>query len=142
MSTTASLPPRVAEHKRLALFVIVGTVNTAICYALFALLVHAFGWHYNLALVADYAFGTLLGYVLHRLSTFADRKPLRRAFRKYTLALVVAFIVNLLLLDALVAHAWLNPLVAQALAMSVATLASYVLQKHWVFRAHGKTAAS
>ena len=138
MSAMASIQPsrRSAETRRLVVFVVVGTVNTAICYALFAVLVYAYGCHYNVALVADYAFGTMLGYVLHRLSTFADRKPLRRAFRKYTLALVATFVVNLILLDLLVERDWLNPLAAQASAMSVATLASYVLQKHWVFRSH------
>jgi putative flippase GtrA len=124
----------VAEWKRLFVFGAAGTLNTAVCYALFAGLVQV-GCHYNLALAADYAFGIVLGYLLHRMSTFADRKDVRQAFGKYTVALVATFLANLALLNLLVALRLLGPLAAQLVAMSVATLASYGLQKQWVFRA-------
>jgi putative flippase GtrA len=124
---------RLVELKRLFVFSATGTLNTAVCYALFAVLVQA-GCHYNLALAADYALGIVLGFVLHRLSTFADRKHLHRAFGKYLVALVAMFLVNLALLDLLVALDMLGPLAAQLVAMCAATLASYALQKDWVFR--------
>lgn len=130
------LPDQKLELRRLMLFTVMGTLNTVVCYALFAALVHWAGWHYNLALVADYAFGIGLGYVLHRGSTFADRKHLSQAFGKYTVTLVATFLLNLALLDAIVALDLLEPLTAQAVAMTAVTLASYLLQKHWVFRAH------
>ncbi len=122
--------------RRLMVFGMVGTVNTVVCYALFAALVHVFEWDYNLALVADYAFGAGLGYGLHRVATFADRKHVKQAFGKYALTLVITFLANLLLLDVMVRRRWFDPLVAQALAMGMVTLLSYALQKHWVFRSH------
>src|ERR1700675_3135394 len=102
------------ELRRLALFTVVGTLNTAVCYALFAMLVHWAQWHYNLALVADYAFGIVLGFVLHRVSTFADRMHGRQEFGKYTVTLIATFLLNVALLDLIVERRWLEPLAAQA----------------------------
>jgi len=129
------LSPRQVELRRLILFTGVGTLNTGVCYAFFALLVYL-DCHYNLALAADYLFGIGLGYVLHRLSTFSDRKHVKQAFGKYTLVLVATFLVNLVLLDWIVYEKWLDLLSGQAVAMTGATLLSYFLQKHWVFRSH------
>ena len=129
-------PEQKVELRRLIVFGVVGSLNSIICYALFAALVHLLGWHYNLALVADYVFGSILGYMLHRLSTFADRTHLRQAFSKYAVTLFLAFLANLIVLDAIVQLGLLDPLPAQLAAMSVATLVSYGLQKSWVFRSH------
>ena len=132
------LPQQRIELRRLIVFGVVGTLNTAICYALYAALVEWADWNYRLALVADYAFGIVLGYVLHRLSTFADRRNLKQAFGKYTVALVGAFLLNYVALEWLVERQLLGALAAQAVAMIFATLASFLLQKHWVFRSHDR----
>ncbi|MGD9723739.1 MAG: GtrA family protein [Pirellulales bacterium] len=128
------------EIRRLAIYLAVGGLNTAICYALFAALIHYGRWHYQAALVADYGFGIVLGYALHRGSTFADRAHLRRAFSKYTLTTALTFVANFALLDAIVRLAILEPLSGQAIAMATVTAVSYGAQKHWVFRSHGEQA--
>lgn len=122
--------------RRMLVFSAVGSLNTAICYALFALLVEFCLWHYELALAVDYAFGIVVGYGLHRLTTFGDRQQLRRAFSKYTVTLIATFLANFALLAAIVRAGWLDPLAAQAVAMTAVTLASYMAQKNWVFRSH------
>ncbi len=128
------------ELRRFVVYSTVGTLNTAICYLLFAMLVDWFAWHYHLALAADYGFGILLGYALHRTSTFADRRHLQGAFGKYTFTLLLTFAANFVMLDALVRWELFGPLAGQAIAMSAATLVSYAVQKEWVFRSHGETA--
>jgi putative flippase GtrA len=130
------------EIRRLVVYAAVGTLNTALCYAVFAALVHLCAWHHDLALAADYAFGIVAGYVLHRISTFADRKQLRQAFGKYTVTLLATFAANFVLLDLLVRGGALGPLVGQAVAMTVVTLASYRAQVLWVFRSHVEAAAA
>jgi putative flippase GtrA len=124
------------EIRRLFVFGVMGTLNTAACYAFFALLVRFFDWDYNLALVVDYGFGALLGYSLHRAGTFADRKHVRQAFGKYAVTLVLAFLLNLAVLNATVQVFQLNPLPAQAIAILFITVFSYVMQRFWVFRSH------
>lgn len=124
------------EIRRLIVFATVGTLNTAVCYALYAALVHALAWHHNAALVADYALGSVAGFVSHRLATFADRKHVRRALGKYLLTLVATFLLNAILLNAIVISRLLGPLLGQAAAMTLVTMVSYLMQKHWVFRSH------
>jgi putative flippase GtrA len=126
----------VSEVRRLLVFGVMGTLNTAICYALFATLVHAYAWHYNAALVVDYGFGVMLGFALHRQATFADRTHLRGALGKYTVTLGAAFLIDLATLNLLIATGMLGPLVARAIAVLLVTTFSYLLQKHWVFRSH------
>lgn len=126
------------ELKRLIVFGTVGSFNTIVCYALYAALVHTADWHHNAALVADYAFGAGLGFTTHRLSTFADRKHVKHPFGKYLTTLVVSFLLNLTLLNCIVATRLLNPLAGQAAAIGMVTLVSYMLQKHWVFRSHSE----
>ena len=92
----------------LLLYGVVGTANTLVCYALYVALLKLLHWDYNLALVADYGFGIVLGYALHRFSTFADRTHIRGAFGKYTVTLISSFFVNLALLDAMVRMQWLD----------------------------------
>lgn len=129
-------PEQTIEIRRLVVFGLVGSINTAITYALFAALLHGVGLHYNLALILDYAFGSVLGFLTHRASTFADRTHVRQAYGKYVMALVAAFLTNLLALDLIVGQGWLGPLAAQAVALGLATALSYVLQRQWVFRSH------
>ncbi|MEX2113056.1 MAG: GtrA family protein [Pirellulales bacterium] len=133
---------RAIELRRFVVYGAVGAVNTAICYLFFAALVHWCQWHHHLALAADYAFGVGLGYAMHRASTFADRRHLRGALGKYTITLALTFVANFVLLDALVRWTPLGPLVAQAIAMTAATLVSYSVQTRWVFRSHGEASPS
>lgn len=124
------------EIRRLIVFATVGTLNTAVCYALYAALVHLLAWHHNSALVADYAFGAAVGFVSHRLATFADRKHVKRALGKYLLTLIVTFLLNAILLNAILVSRLLGPLSGQAVAMTLVTMVSYLMQKHWVFLSH------
>ncbi|HTM56435.1 MAG TPA: GtrA family protein [Pirellulales bacterium] len=125
-----------SELRRLITFGLVGTCNTAICYALYAALVHWLQWHHNFALVADYCFGAMLGFLTHRGSTFADRTHLKLAFGKYLTALGISFSLNMALLNAIMWTGLLGALAAQAGALVFVTIVSYLMQRNWVFRSH------
>jgi putative flippase GtrA len=124
------------ELRRLVVFGIMGSLNTGVCYVAYAALVHALAWDYRLALVADYCFGAVLGFLLHRVATFADRKHVRLAFGKYVATLVLAFLLNFAVLDWTVRRMLLDPLAGQAVALIFVMAMSYLMQKHWVFRSH------
>ena len=128
-----SLPWNV-ELRRMLVFVAVGALNTAVCYALFAALVHLAQCHHHTALVGDYALGIAVGYLLQRFATFADRKHVERTLPKYVAAYVAAFALNLAVLDVLVRWLVFGPLAAQAVGLVVVTLTSYTVQQRWVFR--------
>ena len=123
---------------RLVRFGLAGGVTTLVTYGIYVVLL-GFGVHFNAALALEYGVGILLGFGLNRIFTFGDRRDLERPFVRYVATYVAVFGLNLVLLNALVLTG-LHPVPAQALALGLATLASYVLQRNWVFRARPEPA--
>ncbi len=117
---------------RLIRFGPVGGVNTVVTYGVYVWII-LLGVHYNTALACEYVVGIVLGYLLNRIWTFSDRVHLEHPFKKYIATYAGVFLINLVFLNALV---WLSihPLPAQVVALGLATLASYLLQRNWVFK--------
>lgn len=131
-SSPSSRAGKWGDLTRLFKFAFVGGFNTVVTYVLYLVLLEL-GLHFNLALALEYVFGIVLGYVLNRVWTFSDRKTGTRAFHKYVVTYLAVFAINFALLNAIV-RLGMGPGPAQAIALMAATLASYVLQKNWVFR--------
>ncbi len=119
--------------KQLAKFNLVGVVNTAVTYALYAGLVLA-GMSHLWALVLDYAAGIALGFWLNRTFTFHSREPWLPALGRMTATYIPLLALNEVLLFALVDGMQMNKLVAQAGALGAIGLLSFVVQKLFVFR--------
>lgn len=120
------------DLSRLIRFGLVGGVNTVVTYGVYAGII-LLGVHYNSALACEYVVGIILGYFLNRIWTFSDRVHLEHPFKKYLATYAGVFLINLVFLNALV---WLSfhPLPGQVVALGLATLASYMLQRNWVFK--------
>ena len=120
------LPPHLAR------FLVAGALNTGLFYALYVLLVYA-GVHYGLALVIEYAGGTVSGYLLNKHWTFADRRVVRHGFLRYSVAYVLLYLLNVALLSLLVESGLLGPVVGQLVMLFVLTASSFLVQRFWVF---------
>lgn len=127
-------------------FLIAGGSNTAITFALYALLVEQ-DVDYNLALTITYVLGIALGFLINRLWTFtsidngleentlnSNQQSVSSQFGRYILVYLFIFVVNLLTLNLLVQLFGLNPIVSQLFAIGLSTVCSYFLQKSWVFK--------
>jgi putative flippase GtrA len=119
-------------------FTIVGGINTAVGYGLFALFYLLFGkWiGYIASLYASYFFATLLAFYLHRRFTFrvAGTGSLLMDFLRFQGVYVIALIINTVALPLLVELAHMHALVAQALIVILTTVLSYVGHKFFSFR--------
>ncbi|HAY47217.1 MAG TPA: hypothetical protein DCY55_13185 [Gammaproteobacteria bacterium] len=113
-------------------FLVAGAANTAVNYSLFVLLVYV-GVHYNIALVIEYVCGICLGYVLNRYWTFSSTTSKRKDFPRYIALYVAVFLLNAVILNALVLFDIAGPIVGQLIALCAATLLSFQLQNKWVF---------
>ena len=115
-------------------FLSVGVVNTVIGL----LIIYAAKWFFHLGdIVANacgYSIGLLISFTLNSRWTFAYTGPQLRAFVKFLLVTLVAYLVNLLTVLVAVHYFELNGYVAQALGIPPFTLTSYFLSKHLVFR--------
>jgi len=119
-------------------FLVAGALNTGLFYALYVVLV-TLGVHYTLALVIEYAGGTVSGYLLNKHWTFADREAARHGFLRYSLAYVGLYLLNLALLGLLVETGLLGPVVGQLVMLFVLTASSFLVQRYWVFGRHKTT---
>ena len=110
-------------------FLFVGALNTAIGYGIFAGLV-LLGVSPTPALVATYVAGTLINFVTTGRLVFNEARL--SSLARFVLAYVVIYFFNLGLYH-LVAGAFPNPLVAQALCLPVVAVFSFLLFKLFVF---------
>jgi putative flippase GtrA len=102
-------------------------------YALYAGLVW-YGIHYLLALTIEYAIGILAGFIANRQWTFANRDRIGPALFRYIATYCGVYVFNAVLLTFFVELADMHKLLAQLFALGIATIASYIAQRWWVFR--------
>ena len=116
----------------IARFTFVGLFNTVLTYCFYLLLLKL-GFHYHIALSADYLLGIFIGYSLNRYWTFKVKGEIKKQFFKYLLIYILTFLLNAFLLFILVEGDYLGPELGQFSILLFITLISFVLQKNWVF---------
>jgi putative flippase GtrA len=125
--------PRTALRQFLN-FNIIGIVNTALAYGVYAGLVALGAGHY-IALVGDYVFGIVFGFFMNKRFTFAVTARADWAMMgRMVLTYASLLLFNIALLWVLVDHFGWNKYLAQALALVVVVLSSFATQKLFVFR--------
>ncbi|MCP1835477.1 putative flippase GtrA [Bradyrhizobium sp. USDA 4532] len=110
-------------------FVLVGMVNTAFGYALFALFYLLLGCH-RLAITLATACGVLFSF--HSTGRLVFRNRRLSAILRFVAGHTAVWLVNILLLDELTALA-ISPLAAQILALPFLALLSFVINRFLVF---------
>ncbi len=119
------------ERRRIAAFVAVGVLNTAVGYALFAALFLLIG-SYRVAAVAAFLGGVLFNFFSTGRLVFGSRRL--GALLPFVAGYLAVLAINLALLELLVALG-ANPLIAQALSLPLVVIASYLINSRVVFRA-------
>ena len=138
MSTIATKASSLLKDQRIR-FLIVGGINTVLGYGIFVLLEYLiagrFGdFSYMLALVIQYSISIILAFILHRRFVFQVQGRLWLDFGRFVLTNLVGFGLNAALLPLLVQFAGLHPRVAQAVALLLVTVVSYLGHKYFSFR--------
>jgi putative flippase GtrA len=119
-------------------FLLVGGFNTFFGYAVFAGLYLLFGAHigYLACLYMQYALCVPLAFFLHRRITFRVRghDHLALDFMRFCGVYVIALVFNTVALPVLVESLRMSPLLAQAMVVTVSTIATYFGHKLFSFR--------
>ncbi|MCU0729409.1 MAG: GtrA family protein [Sphingopyxis sp.] len=111
-------------------FVLVGVGNTALGYALFALILLA-GAPPLLAIVAATALGAMFNFFSIGLIVFRNADPM--LLPRFLAVYAAQCLINAGALDAL-ARFGAPPLLAQFLLLPLLATGTYLAMKHWVFR--------
>jgi putative flippase GtrA len=116
-------------------FALVGLSNTALGYAVIMLMHYVFGLDPTASNLLGYAAGAILSYLLNRTFTFASDRPHRRAAPRFFAAVAVCYLLNVVVLN-LALHALRAPVpAAQAIAVVTYSIAFYLANRLFVFRA-------
>jgi putative flippase GtrA len=133
-SLRAALPAVPPAFRQWVRFALVGVANTLLSWCLYAASVGV-GVHYLLASGVAFALGALNSYALNRRWTFASRARRGPEALRFGVVQVVGLGLDVLLLYLLVHHAGLHHLIAQAVVFPVASTVTFLLSRHWAFRA-------
>ena len=128
------------EQRKIVRFILVGGFKTAVGYGLYLLLLW-FGLHHDVALAGDYLFAITVGYVINRSWTFTNQGRPTAPVLKYVLSYILVFVLNSLALD-LAIELGTGPELGQIPCLVLATVASYLLQRYWVFQGPKPTQSS
>ena len=125
---------RPASWWQLLKFGIVGGSGYLINIAVFALLTHNLGIHHSLAAVGAFCVAVSNNFVWNRYWTFepGDDHPAFQAARFFAVS-VAALLINLAVLEALLAATALGDVAAQAIAVAVAMPFNFLGNKLWTF---------
>jgi putative flippase GtrA len=126
-------PAAALETRRMVKYGIVGVLNVAIDFSLYALLVTIGVW-YPLAKTMSLTVATANGYTLNRIWTFRAGPHRHIALAKYAGVQAVSLAANVTVLALLVEIAGLNEIVAQAIALPFIAVLSFLGQRLWTFR--------
>lgn len=121
---------------QVARFAVIGIVNTLFSFGVFAGLQVAIGGrvHYLVILVVSHVLGVLEAYVLQRLFVFRVVGRWWRDLARFWSVYLVALAVNLVALPILVEAGRVPVLPAQAIAMAVTALGTFVAHRSFTFR--------
>jgi putative flippase GtrA len=120
-------------------YVIAGGYNTAVGILLY---LFSFGlledrYHYLVLLTANYAVGTINGYLAYKIFVFKTRSGYLAEYLRFNAVHLVGIVVNYVTLPLLVEFAGLRPFVAQGIITFVLIIASFVLHKRFTFAQRG-----
>ena len=127
--------------RQFLIYACVGVINTAVHFAVFILLLRVFGVPVLAASTVGYAAGVANSYFMNRLWTFAVTTrvnglvpPEPTHHGKFVVVNLVAWALNLAVLQYLTTVVGLGPEVSQVLAIGVSLVANFAGNKWWAFR--------
>lgn len=120
------------ESRRVVKYGIVGMVNVAIDFLLYAVLV-SFGVWYVAAKTLSLVAATLNGYTFNRRWTFRAGRHQHHLLGKYVAVQAGCLVTNLVLLTLLVEVLDQHAIVAQAIALPFVAALSFLANRLWTF---------
>jgi putative flippase GtrA len=120
-------------ESRFWIFLLIGSANTLISYAVFGVSYKVIDLSYTLSLSVAYLLGIVVSYSSHRHVTFKSKLGHREAFSRFLIIYLLIF-VNTVLLTALTESWAMDPLLGQAICILLLTVLGFISQSMWVFK--------
>lgn len=112
-------------------FVLIGILNTAFGVGLYCLFIY-WGIPYRSAVLLSTILGVLFNF--KTIGTFVFKNTKNQLIFKFVAAYVIIYLVNIGLINLLLELTELNEYIAGIIATPIVAIASFVLQKYFVFK--------
>jgi putative flippase GtrA len=122
------------EASALVRYAAVGTVATAVHYALLIALVEVFGGPAWFGAGLGAVIGAQVAFAGNRIFTFEHRGDWRRSWLRFQITAVIGALLGMALVTLAQALRW-HYLVGQAAATLAAMLLTFAINRHWAFAA-------
>ncbi len=120
--------------KQFAKYILVGLLNTSLGYALIFSCMYLLSLGPVISNVIGYGVGMIISYALNRNFTFERQVKCKGAAARFVLVSLLAYSANLVMLLVLIKEAKIHEGISQILAGIVYIVASFMLNKFYVFR--------
>jgi putative flippase GtrA len=123
---------------RLSRFILVGALNTAIGYAIYALFIYV-GLPFPVANFLAVVVGIVIGFKTQ--ATLVFQNPDNRLFVRFVTLWVVMYVLTTAIIAQFISLG-MNAYAAGAAMLPISATISFIVQKTWVFRRRGRTNSS
>lgn len=121
-------------------FVIIGGINAAISYIVFAIAVYFLGENnYQICVALQWILSSFLSFFNQKVFVFCTKGNWIKEYLRCCTTWLVSYIFNVIILEVLVKYINLNVYIAQIIAIIAVSAITYVLFKYFAFKTH-KTA--
>lgn len=122
--------------KQLLRYIVVGVLNTLLGYSIIFACMYLLVMTPEASNVAGYAVGLVISYVLNRHYTFNSLQKRRKEIVRFVTVFVVAYALNFAALLILIYQLGLHKGASQVVAGIVYVVASFLMNKYYVFKVH------
>ena len=116
-------------------FVIVGGINAAFSYLIFAIALFLLGQeHYQLCVVLQWTLSSVFSYLNQKFFVFGTKGNYIKEYLKCCTTWGVSFVLNVIILEILMRFVMKNAYIAQFISIFVVSIVTYVLFKYFAFK--------
>jgi putative flippase GtrA len=123
-------------------FLAVGVLNTLLGYCIIFFCMYLAKMSPEVSNVVGYLVGLVTSYILNKKYTFRSKQNRRVEIFRFLAVFVIAYAANFLVLIVLIHKIGVHEGVSQVLAGVIYVAASFIMNKHYVFKISNKDAAA
>ena len=118
-------------------FLIIGAINAAISYVIFAIAVFLIGdKYYQICAALQWVISSFFSFTIQKLFVFCTKGNWIKEYLKCCTTWLVSYLLNVLILEVFVQYLHLNVYIAQFLSIFTVSVVTYVMFKYFAFKAH------
>lgn len=114
-------------------FVLIGCINAAISYVIYAIALFVLGdIHYQICVALQWGISSIFSYLNQKFFVFCTRGNYVQEYFKCCTTWLVSYLINVLILEVLIK--FMNAYIAQFISIFLVSVVTYVLFKYFAFK--------